>query len=242
MTPFEFWYAGALVLEHPLHQHVQRVLRRAARAYSHTPRLLDVGGRRSNYTIAVPAEVWLSDIPREKEIQRELDLGATDKIREKVLKRRSNVHSYVYDDMTVTSFPAAHFDIVTAIEVLEHVEEDEDFLRNVATVLRPGGMFLMTTPNGDFRPTPYPDHKRHYRASGLEAMLARHFANVRIEYRVNSGRLFQLGLHKPSLQTPFRTASSLFGFCISALLERAGLGGPGPVGKLHLMAVCKKAA
>ena len=87
MTPFELQYALALVLEHPLHQYVQRTLRRAARAYSHMPRLLDVGGRRSNYTIAVPAEVWLSDIPRENEVQRSLDLGATDKIREKVLKR-----------------------------------------------------------------------------------------------------------------------------------------------------------
>ena len=102
--------------------------------------------------------------------------------------------------MTATRLPEAHFDVVTAIEVLEHVDEDERFLQNVATVLKPGGMFLMTTPNGDFRPTPYPDHKRHYRASNLEAMLARHFANVRIEYRVNSGRLFQLGLHRPSLK------------------------------------------
>ena len=241
MTLFELWYAGALVLEHPLHQHVQRTLRRAARTYSHTPRLLDVGGRRSNYTIAVPAEVWLSDIPREKEMQQVLDLGATDKIRENVLRRRSNVHAYVYDDMTATNLPEAHFDVVTAIEVLEHVDEDECFLQSVATVLRPGGMFLMTTPNGDFRPTPYPDHKRHYRASDLEALLARHFANVRIEYRVNSGRLFQLGLHRPSLQTPFRTMSSLFGFGASALFERVGFGGSGPVNKLHLMAVCAKA-
>jgi hypothetical protein len=241
VTPFEFWYAWVLPFEHPLHQHVQRVLRRAARVYGHTPRLLDVGGRRSNYTIAVPAEVWLSDIPREKEIQRALDLGATDQIREKVLKRRSNVHSYIYDDMTATRLPAAHFDIVTAIEVLEHVDEDERFLQNVATVLKPGGMFLMTTPNGDFRPTPYPDHKRHYRASNLEAMLARHFANVRIEYRVNSDRLFQLGLRRPSLKAPFRTAFSLFGFGVGALLERAGFGGSGPAGKLHLVAVCTKA-
>ena len=71
MTPFEFGMRGRWPFEHPLHQHVQRILRRAARTYSHTPRLLDVGGRRSNYTIGVPAEVWLSDIPREKEIQRD---------------------------------------------------------------------------------------------------------------------------------------------------------------------------
>jgi SAM-dependent methyltransferase len=97
------------------------------------------------------------NIPREREIQEQLDLGATDEIRSAVLARRSNVKEYRYDDMSRTSLPESHFDVVNAVEVLEHVEDDEAFVANVARVLRSGGHFVMTTPNGDFKPVPYPD-------------------------------------------------------------------------------------
>lgn len=39
------------------------------------------------------------------------------------------------------------YDIVTAVEVLEHIEEPLDFLRTVQTLLKPGGLFWYTTGN-----------------------------------------------------------------------------------------------
>jgi len=41
------------------------------------------------------------------------------------------------------------FHLVTAVEVIEHVESPIGFLRNVARLLRPGGIALLTTPNVD---------------------------------------------------------------------------------------------
>ncbi len=43
----------------------------------------------------------------------------------------------------------ASFGLVTAIEVIEHVESPINFLRNVGHLLAPGGVAVLTTPNVD---------------------------------------------------------------------------------------------
>lgn len=241
-TPFELLYRFLLPFEHPLHQRVQRILRHAARGAVADAELLDVGGRRSNYTIGVPIKVLITDIPRETNVQHRLDLGATDDIIRSVLQRRSNISSYILDDMTRTALPERRFDIVCAVEVLEHVEQDDNFVRNVHRVLKPGGLFVMTTPNGDFRPIPYPDHKRHYTRSGLSLILKNYFSDVDIQYRVNSDVLFRYGLHRPTANSPFRSILGMLAFAASALYEQFGGGGRGPHNKLHLLAVCRKSS
>src|SRR5687768_6711848 len=102
-TRFEKLYRLALPFEHPLHQRVHRILKKVAKSAGPEAELLDVGGRRSNYTIGIPARVFVTDLPRETSIQHRLDLGATDQIIDAVLKRRSNIVSYVFDDMTATA-------------------------------------------------------------------------------------------------------------------------------------------
>jgi 2-polyprenyl-3-methyl-5-hydroxy-6-metoxy-1,4-benzoquinol methylase len=44
------------------------------------------------------------------------------------------------------------FELVTAIEVIEHVESAIGFLRNIAHLLAPGGVAVLTTPNVDSLP------------------------------------------------------------------------------------------
>lgn len=236
VTLFEAVYAAARATDHPLRQWVHRTLRRleASRPLD----ILDVGGRRSPYTIGLRSRITVSDIPRTSELQERLDLGATDAIRTGIRARRSNVVDYVLDDMTVTGFPEARFDVVVAVEVLEHVGDDEAFVRNVGRVLRPGGTFVMTTPNGDFLPNPYPDHKRHYRREQLAALLAPHFTTIEIDYVVNHGLLTTWGtsLTWPVLRYPLSPVT----LGLSAWLERLGVGGRGPQGKRHLFVVATR--
>lgn len=46
----------------------------------------------------------------------------------------------------------ASFGLITAIEVIEHVESPINFLRNVGHLLSPGGVAVLTTPNVDSLP------------------------------------------------------------------------------------------
>ena len=46
----------------------------------------------------------------------------------------------------------ASFDLIVAVEVIEHVESPINFLRNVAQLLAPGGSAVITTPNVDSLP------------------------------------------------------------------------------------------
>ena len=47
--------------------------------------------------------------------------------------------------------PDGHFDCVVSIDVLEHLRQDQPFLRELGRVLRPGGKAVVTVPNGDGR-------------------------------------------------------------------------------------------
>ena len=44
-------------------------------------------------------------------------------------------------------FPENHFDIVTAIEVIEHLADPKAFLSQVKRILKPGGILYLVTPN-----------------------------------------------------------------------------------------------
>jgi 2-polyprenyl-3-methyl-5-hydroxy-6-metoxy-1,4-benzoquinol methylase len=46
----------------------------------------------------------------------------------------------------------ASFDLVTAVEVVEHVESPIGFLRNISRLLTPRGVAVITTPNVDSLP------------------------------------------------------------------------------------------
>jgi SAM-dependent methyltransferase len=231
MTPYEHLHRLVRPLDHPLRQHV--AARLSALQNGHPLDILDVGGRRSPYTIGLPSRITISDIPRTTELQADLDLGATDTLVATVQRRRSNVVRYLLDDMTETSLTAGSFDVVVAVEVLEHVEQDEAFVRNVAHVLKPGGTFLMTTPNGDFLPTPYPDHKRHYRRHQLLDLLGRYLSAPSVRYIVNQSRL------RPVSPRLIKLTSNLTG-ALNYRLERAGIGGHGPDRKRHLLGVAMK--
>lgn len=46
----------------------------------------------------------------------------------------------------LSDFPAAHFDVITAFDSLEHCENDKDILKEFYRILKPGGFVLITVP------------------------------------------------------------------------------------------------
>jgi 2-polyprenyl-3-methyl-5-hydroxy-6-metoxy-1,4-benzoquinol methylase len=63
---------------------------------------------------------------------------------------------HVAQDLDASDFASqigvGSYDLVTAIEVIEHVESPTGFFRNVGRLLTPGGIAVITTPNVDSLP------------------------------------------------------------------------------------------
>ncbi len=85
-------------------------------------------------------------------------------------------------------FPDASFDLVTAFDVLEHLEDDQAGLREFHRVLRPGGHLLLTVPAYRFLWSIHDEalgHRRRYVASEIHSLLNNSgFSTLRRSYAI----------------------------------------------------------
>ena len=65
--------------------------------------------------------------------------------------------------------PANGFDCVLFCEVIEHVAHPDEFMANIARLIKPGGIAVMTTPNGGYFRNPLPRFSDHPDPSIFEA-------------------------------------------------------------------------
>lgn len=70
------------------------------------------------------------------------------------------------------------FDYVVTFQVIEHIENDNAFVREAMRVLKPGGKMLLTTVNRKFSLTRNPWHEREYLADELKNLILTHFSSV----------------------------------------------------------------
>ena len=77
-------------------------------------------------------------------------------------------------DATALALPDASFDVVVALDVLEHLEDDAACLRELVRVLRPGGVLLVTVPAYKWLWSSHDvanHHFRRYRRRSLRRLL-----------------------------------------------------------------------
>jgi SAM-dependent methyltransferase len=188
------------------------------------PELLDIGGRKSPYTLGISAQVTILDLPRKTEIQEDLHLGLTQQILHQLRVSRSNIKNVVLQDMTQSTLPSEKFDGAVCVEVIEHVSEDAKFLSEIARVLKPGGWLYMTTPNGDYIKNEgqhyNPDHLRHYTRQQLVDLLSRVFEQVTVKYGVKTGKFRFRGLKSINPRRPVETVETMVCNLISHLQSR----------------------
>ena len=93
-------------------------------------------------------------------------------------RARASSAGFVRGDLTKLPFASRSFDTVTSFQVIEHLADPRAYLDEIARVLAPDGMLLLSTPNLRQSDGENPYHLHEYEAAELEAVLARHFASV----------------------------------------------------------------
>ena len=75
-------------------------------------------------------------------------------------------------------FADESFDYVISFQVIEHIEQDHEFVKEVCRVLRKGGAFIVSTPNAPMSLTRNPWHVREYTSQELKELLSKDFSQV----------------------------------------------------------------
>lgn len=83
------------------------------------------------------------------------------------------------------------YDFVVSFQVIEHIQNDELFLREIHRVLKPGGMALLTTPNRKMSLTRNPWHIREYLPVELKNLAGEIFSHVEMKGITGNEKVMQ---------------------------------------------------
>lgn len=135
--------------------------------YRRTGRLLDVGCGAGSLLEAARRAGW--------------EAVGTEVSRPAVEHARREGFEVFCGDLAEAGFPEGHFDVVTASEILEHLPDPRAMVREIARVVRPGGLFWGTTPHGRglsarllgprWSVVSPPEHLQLFSLGGVERML-----------------------------------------------------------------------
>jgi SAM-dependent methyltransferase len=88
--------------------------------------------------------------------------------------RRRGIECLVRADVTALPFAGGAFDLVLALDVVEHVDADDQAVREMTRICRPGGHILIHVPAFPLLWSDKDDlnhHRRRYRRAGLRALV-----------------------------------------------------------------------
>lgn len=73
------------------------------------------------------------------------------------------------------------FDYAVTFQVIEHIQDDKTFIKEIHRVLKPGGILMLTTPNRPMSLTRNPWHIREYTADELASVVSKSFGEVEVK-------------------------------------------------------------
>ncbi|MCP4249909.1 MAG: class I SAM-dependent methyltransferase [bacterium] len=99
---------------------------------------------------------------------------------------RRGGHNLICADGSRTPFPASYFDVVTAIGIVEHLDDDAAFLTEMNRVLQPDGVLILLTSSFPFlwsmHDTANEHRRRYYLRSLNQRINAIGFATLRFSH------------------------------------------------------------
>jgi ubiquinone/menaquinone biosynthesis C-methylase UbiE len=88
---------------------------------------------------------------------------------------------YTFIDMFIPPLKGLEdnsFDNIVTFQVIEHINDDNAFLKEAYRVLKPGGKLFLTTPNRLMSLTRNPWHEREYLGLELKSLMEKYFPKV----------------------------------------------------------------
>lgn len=103
-----------------------------------------------------------------------------DKIKAVIDTLKEKYPDFTFMDGVFPPFPFEDnsFDSIVTFQVIEHVKDDDGFIKEIHRVLKPGGVALITTPNIKMTLSRNPWHEREYTADQLITLCRRYFSHV----------------------------------------------------------------
>ena len=96
-------------------------------------------------------------------------------------KASEDLDNVTFKQMNVpplTGIESDSFDFVVSFQVIEHIQKDSEYVKEIHRVLKKGGKFIVTTPNKVMSLTRNPWHIREYTVDELTALLSLSFSKV----------------------------------------------------------------
>lgn len=109
---------------------------------------------------------------------------AIDKIREAIEKLRKKFPQgkFISGNLPpLSGFADNTYDAVVSFQVIEHIQDDHLFLKEIHRVLKPGGVALITTPNRKMSLSRNPWHIREYLPDELLSLARKYFREAEMK-------------------------------------------------------------
>ena len=97
------------------------------------------------------------------------------------LKERNNITFIQSEVPPLNGIEDNSVDFVVSFQVIEHIKDDEQFLREIYRVLKPGGKAILTTPNIMMSITRSPWHIREYTPEQMRDIIKISFDNYELK-------------------------------------------------------------
>ena len=107
------------------------------------------------------------------------------------LKRKFPVADFVSGNIPPLPYPDNTFDCVVSFQVIEHIADDNLYLKEIGRVLKPNGFALITTPNRPMSLSRNPWHEREYTADELTSLAKKYFNSVEMKGIAGNEKVMQ---------------------------------------------------